>query len=571
MRKKVRKMKLSLKITLSVLVISLVITSLVGGISLSRINNYLLEMSKAQTASVAQTAASFLDAQLLMELQPGEEDREEYKEMIKVMRTFLSDDLEYIYTMRKREDGTVEFVVDADEEEPADIGEEYETYEEIEEAFKGQVSIDSEFTEDEWGKVYTGYAPVKDSSGKTVAIVGVDCSVDSINEKVKAMRNTLLIIELLCMLVAFFGALIAGRIMAKHVIAIDEKMDELAGSEGDLTKQIDIRSGDELENVANSFNAFMVKLHNMMEAVKTNERTLQDSTDNMKEKLDEVKDELADMTRSLSEMSLSMNDTSDAVTEITIATADARKLAKQLYSDAKENMDYADSTNANAIMAKETCKESQNEMKSVVTDIANSVEEKIIATKEIHRIMELTTDIIGIADQTQLLALNASIEAARAGEDGKGFAVVADEIGKLADETSHTAEQIKSINEFTVDTVNELVKSIKEMISFVMMDVDSDYDTMVDVGLAYAKDSENYRMGMQSMCELAQRLTTCMDMIENNISQIMAVVEEQTASITSVTDTAERMNEQMQKVADDGEVNAGIVNDLGEVIGQFKL
>ena len=136
MNNKVRRFKMSWKITAAVLIVAVIAVSLVGGISTNRINKYLLEMSKEKTASIAQMAAEFLDPDVLANIQPGDEDTKEYKETIDVLRSFLVDeDIEYIYTMRKNEAGDVEFAIDADEEEPANIGEEYETYEEIEEAF----------------------------------------------------------------------------------------------------------------------------------------------------------------------------------------------------------------------------------------------------------------------------------------------------------------------------------------------------------------------------------------------------------------------------------------------------
>lgn len=573
MSKKVRKWKLSWKITTAVLLAAILISGLVGFISLNRINQYMLEMSKKNTASVAQMAASFLNPVVMKNLQPGEEDSEEYQETIEILRSFLVDDadLEYIYTMRKNDAGDVEFVVDADEEEPAAIGEEYETYEEIEEAFTGKVAIDSEFTVDEWGTVYTGYAPVFDEDGNVVAIVGVDCSVAGIEKKVAGMRNTLLLVELICIIFAFFIAMFIGQIVAKNVQTINEKMDELTNNEGDLTKQLHISSGDEIENVANSFNIFMTKLRDMMMDVKENEESLEDATANINREMGESVKELQSIVHTLTDMASSMNETSDAVGEITAATIDIKKMAARLSDDSTGSASYAREVSENAGLARRACMESQERMKKVVTDISVAVESKIEAAKRIEKIVSLTNDILTISEQTQLLALNASIEAARAGEDGKGFAVVADEIGKLADATSETAQEIVDINHFTISAVTELVDVSKEMIAFIQEDVNHDYDTMVDVGAAYAKDSEEFSRQMMDFRGISDELASSMSQIEDRISRIMAVVEQETASITTVGETVEAMNGKMQNVVANSEVNAQIVNRLGDVIHRFTL
>lgn len=573
MSKKVRKWKLSWKITTAVLLVAVFISVLVGFISLNKINQYMLEMSKKNTASVAQMAASFLNPEVMENLQPGDEGTKEYQETIEILRSFLVDDadLEYIYTMRKNEAGDVEFVVDADEEEPAAIGEEYETYEEIEEAFTGKVAVDSEFTVDEWGTVYTGYAPVFDGDGNVVAIVGVDCSVAGIEKKVAGMRNTLLLVELVCIIIAFFIAMFIGQIVAKNVQTINEKMDELTNNEGDLTKQLSISSGDEIENVANSFNTFMAKLRGMMMDVKENEESLEDATANINREMGEAVNELKSIAQTLTDMASSMNETSDAVGEITTATIDIKKMAARLSDDSTNSASYARDVSENASLARQACMESQERMRQVVSDIAIAVESKIEAAKRIEKIVALTNDILSISEQTQLLALNASIEAARAGEDGKGFAVVADEIGKLADATSETAREIVDINNFTISAVTELVEVSKEMIAFIQEDVNHDYDTMVDVGAAYAKDSEEFSRQMIDFRGISDELASSMNQIEDRISCIMAVVEQETASITTVGETVDVMNGKMQAVAANSQVNETIVNRLGEVISRFTL
>ncbi len=573
MENKVRRIKMSWKITIAVLLIAIATSGLVGFISLNKMNNYLLETSKENTAAVAQMAASFVDPQIMKDLKVGEENSQDYQNMVHVLRSFLVDDadIEYIYTMRKRNDGTVEFVVDADEEEPGAIGEEYESYDEIEEAFAGKVSIDSEFTVDEWGTVYTGYAPIYDEDGLVVAIVGVDCSVESIETKVAKMRNALLIIELICVILATVVAMLIGRLMAVNVKTINNKMNELAHSDGDLTTELSISSGDEIENVADSFNSFLKKLHSMMLSVKENEEKLESSTVNINQEIDETTKELQIITDTISDMTLSMNETSDAVSEIASTTNAVMELASQLHDKTKEGSSYAQLITKRADDARKDCANSQEQMRSVVNDISNDVEDKIEATKRIEKIVALTNDIISISEQTQLLALNASIEAARAGEEGKGFAVVAGEISKLADATATTAQEIVEINSFTVTAVQELVDVSRKMIAYICEDVNTDYNNMVGIGANYAKDSGEFRDVMMNFLNLSNQLASDMHHIEDSINQIMAVVEEETACISEVNRQTDVINERMKAVTANSETNYQIVGKLGEVIDKFTL
>jgi methyl-accepting chemotaxis protein len=567
----VRKIKLGWKITGAVLLIAVLMGVLVGGISISRMEQALLDSSRTQTKSVAQMAAEFVDGDILETLQPGDEESQEYQDILEVLQSFLiGDEVSYMYTMRSR-DGQLEFVVDGDTEEGCDIGEPYESYEEIEKALQGEATVDAEVTTDEWGSFYSGYAPVYDSKGEVAGIVGVDCSVDSIDERISSVRTTLLWIEGACLVAAFFISMLVGKLMSRNVSIIHKKMLELASNDGDLTQKIMIHSGDEIESVAVSFNSFLVKLRNMMLSVKENQESLEKSTDSISQEMADATEELTNITHTLNEMTLSMNDTSSAVTEITSASIEAKQHAENLYTQSVQSAEYADSVSRHAEAAGETCQNSQMDMKKVVSRIATDMEEKINATERIAQIVKLTDDIIGISNQTQLLSLNASIEAARAGEEGRGFAVVADEIGKLADETTATAQKIEEINTFTVKTVSELVESAKEMISFVQDKVNADYEEMTEIGMSYARDSKEFRDQMQHFSDLSEKFSENLNQIEEHISQIMAVVEEETAGITMVSENADTISKQMQQVNSNSAINEGIVKELSAVLSKFTV
>jgi methyl-accepting chemotaxis protein len=565
----VRKIKLGWKITGAVLIIAVLMGVLIGGISISRMEQALLDSSRSHTKSVAQMAAEFVDGDIIESLQPGDEESQEYQDTLEILQSFLiGDEVSYIYTMRER-DGQIEFVVDGDTEAGCDIGEPYESYEEIEQALQGEVTVDAEVTTDEWGSVYSGYAPIYDSNGQIAGIVGVDCSVNSIDERIGSVRTTLLWIEGACLVAAFFVSMFVGKLMSRNVSVIHKKMVELASNDGDLTQEIVVNSGDEIESVAVSFNSFLVKLRNMMLSVKENEEQLKKSTDSICSEMAEATEEVSSITDTLNEMTLSMNDTSSAVTEITTAAIDAKQHAENLYTQATQSAEYANEVSQHATEAGETCQNSQMDMKKVVDRIATDMEEKISATERISQIIKLTDEIIAISNQTQLLSLNASIEAARAGEEGRGFAVVADEIGKLADETTATAQKIEEINSFTVQTVSELVESAKEMISFIQDKVNVDYETMAEIGAAYAKDSKEFSGQMKNFSDLSEKLSGNLNQIEENISQIMAVVEEETAGITMVSDNAHTISKKMQRVNSNSEINEGIIKELSAVLDKF--
>ena len=162
----------------------------------------LLEQCKNNARNSAKIAAERIDGDILGQIKAGDEKTENYKEILSQLQDFLcGDDIKYIYTMRMNGD-RLEFIVDADTEEGAAIGEEYEIYDEIAEAFDGNATVDSEMTSDEWGDFYSAFAPVYNSSGEIAGIVGVDCSATDIRLQENIFIKEFVIIELAGLVIA---------------------------------------------------------------------------------------------------------------------------------------------------------------------------------------------------------------------------------------------------------------------------------------------------------------------------------------------------------------------------------
>ena len=224
------KLSIRAKVSLGMVLCTLLVGSLIGGIGMMQTKENLLEQSKKHTMSVAQMAASNIDGDILDTIEAGDEGNENYRQILEELQKFLEgDEIEYIYTMRMR-DGNLTFVVDADTEDGAAVGEAYESYEVIEEAFKGQVTVDSEITSDEWGSYYSAFAPVYNAAGAQVGIVGVDCSVTVIERQTGIYMRDFLLIEGIGVVISIILAFAISSLLTKNVRAIDEKMRELADS-----------------------------------------------------------------------------------------------------------------------------------------------------------------------------------------------------------------------------------------------------------------------------------------------------------------------------------------------------
>ena len=296
-----KKTKLSIraKVSLGMFLCTLLVGGVIGFVGMIQTRSNLLNQSRKHTMGVAKMAAANIDGDVLDEIEAGDEDSDNYSNILSELRKFIQgDEIEYIYTMRER-DGVVSFVVDADQDEGASIGEEYESYEQIDRAFEGQVTVDDEITSDEWGSYYSAFAPIYDSHGSQVGIVGVDSSISVIEKKLRTYMKNFILVEVSGVLVSIILAFIISGMLTRNVRVINTKMKELADDEGDLTRQIDIKSYDEVGEIAGNMNVFMQNLRNIMLDLRKSEETLLEMTQKITGSIETSADEINAVTETM--------------------------------------------------------------------------------------------------------------------------------------------------------------------------------------------------------------------------------------------------------------------------------
>ena len=568
---KVRRIRLQWKISAAVAIVVLAVIIALTAISVLRSKDDLMDAAKEHASSIAMAAAEFVDAEKLVAFQPGDEESDDYIVAVEDLRKFIQDeDISDVYTMRKEEDGTLVFVTDADEEEPASIGEEYETYDKIDEAFAGQVTMDDEITTDEWGSTFSAFAPIEGESG-IVGIVGVDCSIDAMNDKVGDMLKMLIIVASIGLVFAFALAVLFGVMMGRNIQKVNDKMSDLASSEGDLTQSVDVKSGDEVENVANNVSAFISKLRMMMLEIKEGVDHVYESTERISEDVNKTKDELNTVNDTLVSMTDSMNRSSEMVEDVRGISDDAKKIAQAVKDRAEEQSGSMSKLRTDTTRMSADNRKAQEQIRETIANDREMLAEQIDKSEKVHQILELTDAIIGISSQTQLLALNASIEAARAGEAGKGFAVVAQEISNLSIETETTAKKISEINSFTVETIDSLINSSKEMMEFLDNEVLSSFDKMIDNNDAFESEIIKLNESMTYFSDVSGELTHSMSQVDNDIHQLADIVHTQTIGIKEVSESTEMIVANMQEIQREGEESRDISGRLEDNIGHFKL
>lgn len=565
------KQRIRAKILIGMIVCVLITTNLIGWVFIFQAKSTLLEQCKKTAKSSAEIAAQRIDGDILEKIQPGDEGTDNYKEILGQLEDFLcGEDIKFIYTMRMN-GGSLEFIVDADTEDGAAIGEEYEIYDEIADAFKGKTTVDSQMTSDKWGDFYSAFAPVYNSAKEIIGIVGVDCSATAIRQQQNSFIRQFGVIEVIGLAIAVILSFIISGVLSKSVSTIAGKMNELAMKEGDLTQKISVRSTDEVGDIADSLNIFLENLREIIQKITTSEKKLLYNSEHVNVIVESSAQEVSKVNATMNDMEENVENMSGLVYRISDSAKSNHDMMESVISRTKSKAEYissvgekAEKLQRNAILAREN-------MQHTIERIGQTLEEKIKESKDVERVQQLTNQILEIADQTNLLSLNASIEAARAGESGRGFAVVANEISNLAEQSSKTAEEIKRINSFIVDVVDKLAEASFELLNFVKTNVISDYDILVHTGKEYATDAADFREQMVEFGGYVDQIQKSMEQINSCVNDIMEGFDQQKSEVAVNSEYMEQINGEFDEIVHAVQNNREIVSELEKIIGQFKI
>lgn len=326
----------------------------------------------------------------------------------------------------------------------------------------------------------------------------------TVNNSSNSRNLSIIVGVILLVVMSLLSVAIAGSI-SKSVLSIESSLKELAEGDGDLTNVIEVESRDELGSVVNNFNSFTQLLRGIVKEVVNVVAPLTLSAEQLAEKVNQVdanvksQTEVAEVTKqSMLEMQFSVSDIAKSAGEAATA-AEAGELE---VNQGMENVQR--SLNVSGELTQEIINAS-----SVINQLAQD-------SQNMNQILDV---INGIAEQTNLLALNAAIEAARAGEQGRGFAVVADEVRNLASRTALSTTEIREL-------LDRLIKA-----------ADLSVDSM-DTAKNKANSNESISMEVdQSLQNIKEQIGH----ISSMNSQIATATEEQSSVAETVVNNIEDM------------------------------
>ena len=345
---------------------------------------------------------------------------------------------------------------------------------------------------------------------------------------------------------------------------------KIAAGEGDLTQRIEVKSKDEVGQLAMGINGFLDNLQRLMQNLKEDSETMNANSNGILANVDESNKSALNVSSAMEEMAASMEEVSATLAQIADGSAGVLESVQDISVNAEQGAETVREIKDHAAKMQKSTVESKESAIEIFDRIGKQLEEAVKESRNVDKINELTGNILNIASQTNLLALNASIEAARAGEAGRGFAVVADEIRKLAEDSSATANSIQQISNLVTGAVEQLSSNAEDMLKFVGKDVINDYDEFVNIVNQYESDADTMNVMLNEFAERAAAITEIMDQVNHGIMDINTTVDESAKAVTSVAEDTSDLVGVMANIQTEAEKGYDIAQELQQEVNRFK-
>ncbi|MFJ7186747.1 methyl-accepting chemotaxis protein [Lysinibacillus xylanilyticus] len=435
-------------------------------------------------------------------------------------------------------------------------------------AIKNNSTAVTAIFQDPFGSWRTVFTPIKDDNGKLIALLGIDYSADYINTIIKTSvikQIVIAVIGILLLLVLLY--IIIDRLLKplkKVVNAANQVANgELVNVDLEITK-------DEIGNLSKSINTMVSNLQHII-------LNIRNTSDNVSSAANQLTVNATETYNSATTIAQDMEQITQNAEASMVMTEETAAAMEETATGIQQIADSANTAAESSISASQASERGNHVVQQVIAqmELINDSVEQIgttinglhINTKKISDIVNLIT---AIADQTNLLALNAAIEAARAGEHGKGFAVVADEVRRLAEQSSQSATEIFNL----ISTIQADSNASITVMEKGKEDVKAGMEFTNEVGEIFKEiltSSEEVASQIREISAASQQISASSEEVAASVNNIKQSTEQSSEFSANVSNATQEQLTTMQEVKEASSSLGKTAEELQVLVTKFKL